>query len=79
MGTSQKIAEDIGCGLTAQDVDEVDIEELLQEDTGSSGEMVYSLYFNVPENTPAHILAKTGWEIGDRVEVSQHVFDSPDD
>ncbi|MDN3384396.1 helix-turn-helix transcriptional regulator [Pseudoalteromonas sp. APC 3358] len=49
-------------GLTDEQYDELDIE--LNEDTGSSGEMVYSYWFNVPETASAEILENTGWKVG---------------
>lgn len=48
--------------ITDEQYDELDIE--LHEDTGSSGEMVYSYWFNVPETASAEILQKTGWKVG---------------
>ena len=49
-------------GLTDDELDELDIE--LYEDTGSSGEMVYSFWFEVPENISEEIKESTGWEPG---------------
>ncbi|MBZ5486917.1 hypothetical protein HW452_05195 [Halomonas aquamarina] len=74
---TQQIADELG--LTVDEVEEVGIEDLIDEDTGSSGETTYSYYFNVPENTPKHILDKKAWSVGDRVELSLNTFDEPDD
>ncbi|MBO2656123.1 hypothetical protein I6M49_22025 [Shewanella algae] len=41
----------------------MDIE--LQADTGNSGEMIYSYYFEVPEGTSQAILDKKGWNEGE--------------
>lgn len=50
-------------------------EDLIQEDTGSSGEMTYSYYFNVPEETLPEVLEEKQWEVGDRVEIPLGFFD----
>ena len=52
-------------GITDDQLDELNLE--MHEDTGSSGEMVYSYYFYVPENTSQEILEITGWEPGQLV------------
>jgi len=49
-------------GITDDQYEQLDIE--LEEDTGSSGEMVYSYHFYVPENTPEDVLLLTGWKLG---------------
>lgn len=49
-------------GLTDQQLDQLDLE--LYEDTGASGEMVYSYFFTVPEHTLSEILELTGWKVG---------------
>jgi hypothetical protein len=49
-------------GLTDEQFEELDIE--LHADTGSSGEMVYSYFFDVPEHTSDEILDVTGWKVG---------------
>ncbi|HBR7383587.1 TPA: hypothetical protein MYN16_004842 [Klebsiella pneumoniae] len=52
-------------------------EDQIYPDTGSSGEMIYSYYFNVPEETPIEILKKKGWAVGDRIEIDLNFFDAP--
>ena len=47
--------------LTDDEFDFMGIE--FHEDTGSSGDMVYSYYFNVPEGTPLDILDRNSWDI----------------
>lgn len=62
--------------LTDEQLDEMGLDEdNIHEDTGSSGEMTYSYYFNVPENTPQYILDEKGWVVGDRVEIPLGFFD----
>ncbi|WNC67540.1 ATP-binding protein [Thalassotalea nanhaiensis] len=51
--------------LTEEELESMDL--TLEENTGHSGEMVYSFYFNVPEGTPTYILEKKGWQIGQSV------------
>jgi hypothetical protein len=51
--------------LTDEEFDIMDIS--FQEDTGSSGEMTYSYYFNVPENTPTEVLNRKQWKVGQPV------------
>ncbi|UKY38200.1 hypothetical protein [Pantoea dispersa] len=66
-------------GLTDEQLEEAGIDEdLLQEDSGSSGEMVYSYYFNVPDETPEDILEEKGWSVGERIEVPIWLFNEPD-
>ena len=45
-----------------------------QEDTGSSGEMVYSYYFEVPDDASDELLESMGWEIGQQIDLPLHVF-----
>lgn len=67
-------------GLTDEQLEETGIDEgLLQEDSGSSGDLVYSYYFNVPEGTPDDILEEKGWTIGQRIEVPVWLFNEPDE
>lgn len=70
-------------GLTDEQLEESGIDEdLLQPDSGSSGDMVYSYYFNVPEETPEEILEEKEWKVGDRIEIPIWFFDeeeAPDD
>ncbi len=66
-------------GLTDEQLEESGIDEdLLQEDSGSSGDMVYSYYFNVPEETPEDILEEKGWSVSERIEVPIWLFNEPD-
>ncbi|MGV2879434.1 hypothetical protein D9O29_01480 [Pantoea vagans] len=69
--------------LTDEQLEDSGIDEdLIQEDTGSSGEMTYSYYFNVPEETSSEVLEEKQWEVGDRVEIPLWFFDedeAPDD
>ena len=64
-------------GLTDEQYEELDIE--LHADTGSSGEMVYSYWFYVPENTPLEVLEVTGWKRGQLINgIPVWVVDSED-
>ncbi|HBX5829880.1 TPA: hypothetical protein MH615_06470 [Klebsiella pneumoniae] len=54
-------------------------EDQIYPDTGSSGEMIYSYYFNVPEETPNEILKSKGWSVGDRIEIDLNYFDESND
>lgn len=64
--------------LTDEQLEEMGLDEdQIFADTGSSGEMIYSYYFNVPEETPNKILKKKKWAIGDRVEIDLNYFDEP--
>lgn len=66
--------------LTDDQLDDMGLDEdIIHEDSGNSGEMVYSYYFNVPENTPQEILEDKGWKIGERVELPLNLFDEPDE
>ncbi|MDF3917504.1 hypothetical protein P3W43_01400 [Salinicola salarius] len=71
------LAEELG--LTVEEVEEVGISNILESDSGSSGEMPYGYYFYVPKDTPQSVLDKKGWSVEDRVDVSLNAFDSPDD
>lgn len=53
-------------------------EDLLEEDTGNSGDMVYSYYFNVPEGTTEEVLNAKDWEVGERIELPHWFFDEVD-
>ncbi|MBB1200773.1 hypothetical protein EGM70_10770 [Enterobacteriaceae bacterium 89] len=76
--SQQTLAEYLG--LTDDDLDEMGLDEdLIHEDTGSSGEQVYSYYFNVPEETPAAILIKKSWMVGQRIEIDINFFDDPEE
>lgn len=59
--------------LSEEEYDALDIE--WEENRGNSGEMAYSYYAHVPENTPAHILSRNHWVVGQRIEVSLNAFD----
>jgi hypothetical protein len=48
--------------LTDEQYEDLNLE--FQEDSGSSGEMLYSYWFEVPEHTPVDILEITGWRVG---------------
>lgn len=61
--------------LTDDQLDEMGLDEDgIHEDTGNSGDMTYSYYFNVPEGTPEDILQEKGWKVGDRVEIPVWIF-----
>lgn len=65
-------------GLTDEQYEELDLE--LHEDTGSSGEMVYSYWFYVPDYTSDEILEVTGWKKGQIINgIPVYVVDSSDD
>jgi hypothetical protein len=66
--------------LTCEQLDDLGIDgDSLHEDSGSSGDMVYSYYFYVPKETSEEILEEKGWTVGDRIEVPLWVFDEPDE
>ncbi len=66
--------------LTDDQLDEMGLDEnIIHEDTGNSGEMVYSYYFNVPESTPQDILENKGWKIGERIGLPLSLFNEPDE
>lgn len=44
-------------------------------DTGSSGEMTYGYYFEVPDDTSEALLNAMGWDIGDSVALPLNIFD----
>lgn len=48
----------------------------IHQDKSESGEDGQSYYFNVPDVTPARILGKKGWSLGERVEVDASVLDA---
>lgn len=50
-----------------------------EEDTGSSGDMVYGYYFIVPEHADSDFLTEMGWEVGQSIELSLNAFDAPED
>jgi len=61
-------------GLTDEQLEEMDIE--FNEDSGSSGDTVYSYWFTVPENIPHEILEVTGWKAGQLINgIPTNVFD----
>lgn len=61
--------------LTEEEVDAMDLENNLREDTGSSGEMVFSYYFNVPECTLPETLKKKDWRVGELVlDIPKNIF-----
>ncbi|MBK4723918.1 hypothetical protein [Pantoea agglomerans] len=65
--------------LTDEQLEEFGIDEdSIHEDSGNSGDMVYSYYFNVPEDMDKEILEEKGWRIGDRIELPIWLFDEPD-
>lgn len=62
--------------LTEDELDAMDLEDLLQVDTGSRGEMIYSYYFDVPECTPPEVLERKGWHVGQLVlGIPQNIVD----
>ena len=66
--------------LTDDQLEEMGLDEdIIHEDSGNSGEMVYSYYFNVPEGTPQDILEDKNWKIGERVELPLSFFDEPEE
>lgn len=66
--------------LTDEQLDEMGLDEdIIHEDVGNSGEMVYSYYFNVPDSTPQDILEDKCWKIGQRVELPLSLFTEPDE
>lgn len=66
-------------GLTDEQLEESGIyEDLVEEDTGNSGDMVYSYYFNVPQETSDDVLEEKEWKVGDRIEIPLWFFDGPD-
>lgn len=56
----KKLAEYLN--ITQEQLDELGLE--IQEDSGSSGEMVYSYWFEVPESVSLEIMEATGWKPG---------------
>jgi hypothetical protein len=47
-------------GITDEQLEEIDIE--FNEDTGNSGETIYSYWFYVPANISDEIIEHTGWK-----------------
>ncbi|WP_194206791.1 hypothetical protein [Superficieibacter sp. 1612_C1] len=77
MGQS-KLANTLG--LTDEQLEEMGLDEdSIHPDTGYSGEMPYSYYFNVPEDTPKEILEEKGWSVGERIEIDLNFFDDPEE
>lgn len=65
-------------GITEEQLDELDPE--FHEDSGSSGDMVYSFYFNVPEGASEEVLEATGWKVGDLInDIPTSLFDDCED
>ena len=48
------------------------------ENTGSTGDMTYSYYFEVPEDTSDELLSAMNWAIGDTIELPVHVVEADD-
>ena len=44
-------------------------------DMGSSGDMTYGYYFEVPEDTSEALLCAMRWDVGDTVELPLNIFD----
>lgn len=66
--------------LAEDQLDEMGLDEdSIHEDSGNSGDMVYSYYFNVPDCTPQDILEEKGWVVGERVELPLNMFYEPDE
>lgn len=64
--------------ISDDQLDELNLE--LLENTGSSGETVYSYYFYVPMDVPAEILELTGWVPGQMIDgIPINVFDRSED
>ncbi|MEZ8170026.1 MULTISPECIES: ATP-binding protein [unclassified Vibrio] len=58
-----------------QDFETLDIEYL--GDEGSSGEMIYSYYFEVPSDTSEELQKTMGWVIGEFIrDIPEHVLDN---
>jgi len=49
-------------GISDEQLEELDLE--IHEDTGSSGEMVYSFWLELPEYITEEIMSITGWKPG---------------
>lgn len=45
---------------------------------GSTGDMTYSYYFEVPEDTSDELLSAMHWAIGDTIELPVHVVEADD-
>lgn len=61
-------------GITEEELDELEIE--LLPDDGSSGEMVYSYYFYVPDTISNELSEQTGWVPGEVVRMPAYVIDN---
>lgn len=62
--------------LTDEELEEMGLDEDdIYPNESKSGEMIYSYYFIVPENTPDYILGSKDWSLGDRVEIDLNYFD----
>lgn len=67
-------------GLTDEQLEESGIDvDLIEEDTGSTGDTVYSYYFNVPEETSGEVLEEKEWIVGERIEIPHWFFNEPED
>ncbi|EPI8558192.1 hypothetical protein ACTAJO_000727 [Vibrio fluvialis] len=55
-----------------------ELEDLdFEEDTGNSGEMIYSYYFVVPEHMSKELLEYMNWTVGCTIDgLPPHLFDS---
>lgn len=60
-------------GLSRDELDGLDLEWM--EDTGSSDSTVYGYYAYVPAHTPTVILARNGWSVGEKIDVSVSAFE----
>ena len=49
-----------------------------EENTGSSGDMVYDYYFYVPEQADPDFLSEMNWSVGECLRVSVNAFDTPE-
>ena len=52
-------------GLSIQEWTDMNVE--LIADTGNSGEMTYSYYFQIPESTPEEVLKRRNWSVGNTI------------
>jgi len=55
--------------ITQEELEELDLD--IQENKGSSGDMLYSYWFEVPESASSELMAAKGWE------PKQIVYDIP--
>lgn len=69
-------------GLTTDELEQIGVSHQdLQEDTGSSGEMVYSYYLMIPRDAPAHLmnkLRKNGFSPEHAIYIPQGFYDKED-